>query len=61
VRLLEDRTVPSTLTVTSPLDNGAPGTLRSVVASAAPGDTVVFAKKLDGKTITLAQGQLTLT
>jgi hypothetical protein len=61
VRLLEDRTVPSTLTVTSPLDNGAPGTLRAVLASAAAGDTIDFAKKLDGKTITLTQGQLTLT
>src|SRR6516164_5085180 len=56
VRLLEDRAVPSTLTVTSPLDNGAPGTLRSVLASAALGDTIVFAKKLDGTTITLTQG-----
>ena len=32
IEALEDRTVPSTLTVTSALDNGSAGTLRAVIA-----------------------------
>jgi hypothetical protein len=47
---LEDRTVPSTFTVTS-LDDSGPGTLRAGVASGA--DTIKFAPGLHG-TITLA-------
>jgi hypothetical protein len=61
VRTLEDRTVLSTLTVTSPLDNGAAGTLRAALASASAGDTIKFAKKLDGQTITLTQGELAVS
>jgi len=52
--------VPSlaaTLTVTSNADDGSPGTLRSVIAAAAPGDTIDFAV---GGTIVLTQGQILL-
>src|SRR5438552_19217029 len=57
---LEDRTVLSTLTVTSPLDDGSAGTLRAVIGAASPGSTIVFASSLNNKTITLTQGQLNL-
>jgi hypothetical protein len=50
---LEDRTVPSTLTVLNNLDSGA-GSLRATIAAATPGDTIVFDPSLDGQTITLA-------
>jgi hypothetical protein len=50
---LEDRTVPSTLTVTSPLDDGSSGTLRSKLAAAAPGDTIQFANQLRDQTLIL--------
>jgi hypothetical protein len=59
VETLEDRTVPSTLTVTSALDKG-PGSLRDTITNAKSGDTIVFAPSLDGQTITLASDQLTL-
>jgi hypothetical protein len=49
---LEDRCVPSTLTVTSIADKGA-GSLRADIAAAQDGDTIVFAPGLVGKTITL--------
>ena len=49
---LEHRDVPSTLTVTSAADSGR-GSLRADIAAAHPGDTIVFAPKLDGKTIML--------
>jgi hypothetical protein len=55
---LEDRTVPSTLTVTSAADDGSAGTLRAVLAAAQSGDTIRFAHRLDGQTITLTLGQL---
>src|SRR5262249_44592887 len=58
---LEDRTVPSTLTVTSSADDGTSGTLRAVLAAASPGDTVNFAPSLNKQTITLTQGQLTVS
>jgi hypothetical protein len=51
---LEDRWLPSTLTVTNNLDSG-PGCLRAEIAAAQSGDTIVFANKLKGQTITLAQ------
>src|SRR4051794_10448768 len=57
---LEDRLTPSTLTVTSPLDDGSAGTLRAVIGAASPGSTIVFAPSLNNKTITLTQGQLNL-
>src|SRR5215469_18761840 len=56
---LEDRTVPSTLTVTNLLDSGA-GSLRGQITAAAAGDTIVFASGLSG-TITLTGGALNIT
>jgi hypothetical protein len=53
---LEDRTLPSTLTVTNLADSGH-GSLRARIAAAAPGDTIVFAPGLRG---TIALGS-TLT
>jgi hypothetical protein len=55
--------VPSAvLTVTSALDDGSAGTLRSVIASAASGDTIVFSNRLPSNIITLdsLKGQLTI-
>src|SRR5947209_3927714 len=54
---LEDRWVPSTLTVLNNLDSGA-GSLRADIAAAHNGDTIVFAPSLAGQTITLASGEL---
>jgi hypothetical protein len=58
---LEDRTVPSTLMVTSAADDGSAGTLRAVIAGANSGDTINFAPSLDGQTITLTRGELAIT
>lgn len=55
---LEARDVPSTLTVTSPLDDGSAGTLRADIAAAQSGDTIEFASTLAGQTIGLARGDL---
>jgi hypothetical protein len=55
---LEDRALPSTLTVTSATDDGSAGTLRAVLAASHDGDTIRFAPQLDGSTIALTQGQL---
>jgi hypothetical protein len=57
---LEERWLPSTLTVTNNLDSGA-GSLRADIAAAKSGDTIVFAPSLDGKTITLTSGMLSIT
>jgi hypothetical protein len=57
---LEDRCLPSTLTVTNTNDHGR-GSLRAEIAAAQNGDTIVFSSKLDGKTITLTTGELDLT
>src|ERR1700693_5359657 len=57
---LEDRTVPSTLTVANNLASGA-GSLRAALASAANGDTIAFAPSMSGKTITLTSGALNAT
>jgi hypothetical protein len=54
--ILEDRTLPSTLTVTNLLDSGD-GSLRDQVAASADGDTIVFDNSLRG-TITLTSGEL---
>src|SRR5919201_499193 len=56
---LEDRTLPSTLTVTNALDKGA-GSLRDTITNAKDGDTIVFASSLAGQTITLTSDQLTI-
>ena len=45
---LEDRTVPSTLTVTSAADDGSAGTLRAVLTAAHDGDAVQFAEQVEG-------------
>src|SRR5205807_2047036 len=57
---LEDRTVPSTLTVLNNLDRG-PGSLRAEIAAASSGDTIVFAHSLAHETITLTSGELAVT
>src|SRR5690349_2158216 len=54
--VLEDRTLLSTLLVRSVADDGSAGTLRAVLAAAHNGDTIQFARALDGQTITLTQG-----
>ncbi len=56
---LEDRTVPSTLTVTSAADSGA-GSLRAEITAAHSGDTITFDNRLRGQTITLTSGELVL-
>jgi hypothetical protein len=60
LELLEDRRLPSTLTVTSIYDNlyspPGDGTLRGEIASAQPGDTIIFAPGLN--TITLSGFEL---
>src|SRR5437899_2980127 len=60
LEMLEDRTLPSTLTVTNNLDSG-PGSLRYEIAQAAPGDTINFDSSLQGTTINLITGQLAIT
>jgi predicted outer membrane repeat protein len=57
---LEDRWLPSTLTVTNNLDSGT-GSLRADIAAAKSGDTINFAPSLDGQTITLTSGELAIT
>ena len=60
---MEDRTLLSTFVVTSPLDDGSAGTLRSKIAAAHSGDTIDFASSLAGDTITLNPtfGELLIT
>ena len=53
---LEDRSVPSTLTVSNLNDAGV-GSLRYELSQAQDGDTIVFANRLSG-TITLTSGEL---
>jgi hypothetical protein len=57
---LEDRRLLSTLTVRNINDSGS-GSLRAAITKANSGDTIVFAPKLDGQTITLTSGELQLT
>src|SRR5579872_6472508 len=57
---LEDRNLPSTLTVLNNLDSG-PGSLRAEIAAAHSGDTIQFASTLKGQTITLTSGELAIT
>jgi hypothetical protein len=59
LELLEDRRLPSTLTVTNNLDSSA-GSLRAEIAAARSGDTVVFASSLGGQTINLTSGELVI-
>src|SRR6516225_3866294 len=60
IEILEQRTVLSTWTVTSPGDDG-PGSLRAMIATAQNGDQIVFDDSLHGQTIRLTSGQLALT
>jgi hypothetical protein len=63
LEMLEDRRLPSTLTVTNTLDSGK-GSLRYEIAQAEKhpaNDTIVFAPSLDGQTITLTSGELDIT
>jgi hypothetical protein len=55
---LEDRSLPSTWTVTNLLDSGS-GSLRDQIAQAQEGDTIDFAADVRG-TITLTSGKLVL-
>jgi hypothetical protein len=57
---LEERTVPSTLTVSNNLDSGA-GSLRAAIKAANSGDTIVFSSSLNGQTITLTSGELAVS
>jgi hypothetical protein len=59
LEVLEDRALPSTLTVLNTLDSGA-GSLRAAITAAKSGDTIVFAPGLDGQTITLTSDQITI-
>jgi hypothetical protein len=56
---LEDRTVPSTLTVLNNFDSGS-GSLRDAIAHAKSGDTIQFAPSLNGQTITLTSDELAI-
>jgi hypothetical protein len=57
---LEDRWMPSTLTVTNNLDNGSAGSLRAEIAVANSGDTIEFAPSLSGQTIMLLNSELVI-
>jgi hypothetical protein len=57
---LEDRMLPSTLTVLNNLDSGT-GSLRAAITSAKSGDTILFASSLNGQTITLTSGELAIS
>src|SRR5260370_32397554 len=59
LELLEDRTLPSTLTVLNTHDSGA-GSLRDLLAAADTGDTIRFDHHLAGQTITLTSGELVI-
>jgi hypothetical protein len=61
LKVLEDRWMPSTLTVTNALDSNFKGSLRYEVAHANSKDTIVFAPSLDGRTITLIGSELDIT
>ncbi len=47
-------------TVVTNTSDGVPGSLRQIIASATPGDTITFATNLSGATILLNGGQLSL-
>ncbi len=62
LEVLEDRCMPSTLTVTNPGDDvNVAGTLRYDVAHAQSGDTILITPALHGAPIVLTQGELLLT
>lgn len=57
---LEGRAMLSTLTVLNNADSGH-GSLRAEIAAAQSGDTIVFAPSLNGQTIALSGGELSIT
>jgi hypothetical protein len=57
--VLEDRTLPSMLTVMTNADSGE-GSLRAVIAAAQNDDQIVFDPSLQGQTITLTSGELAI-
>jgi hypothetical protein len=59
VAALEGRKLLSTVKVTNNLDSGI-GSLRAAITKAQNNDTIVFAPKLDGQTITLTSGELVI-
>ena len=59
LEILEDRCLPSTLTVLNTNDSG-PGSLRAEIAAAQSGDTIVFDPSLAGQQIFLTSGQLVI-
>jgi hypothetical protein len=59
LEILEDRSLPSTLTVLNNFDSGA-GSLRNAIGHAKDGDTIVFAASLDGQTIVLSSDELAI-
>jgi hypothetical protein len=59
IAVLEDRQLLSTWTVSNNHDSG-PGSLRAEIAAAQSGDTIHFAGKLAGQTITLTCGELVI-
>jgi hypothetical protein len=59
LELLENRTLPSTLTVLNALDSGA-GSLRDAIGHAKDGDTIVFASSLNGQIIALTSDELAI-
>lgn len=65
LELLEDRTAPAVLTVTTAVDStnpaGEPGSLRAVLKLAADGDVITFAPALAGQMIQLAVEDLPVT
>jgi predicted outer membrane repeat protein len=56
---LEDRCLPSTLTVLNNADSGT-GSLRAEIAAAPNGATIVFASSMAGQTITLTSDELVI-
>src|SRR5262245_50575616 len=56
---LEDRALPSTLTVLNTADSG-PGSLRDTIALAQSGDTIDFAPAVFGHNIILTGGELVI-
>jgi predicted outer membrane repeat protein len=59
IEALEDRWLPSTLTVLNTADSGT-GSLRAEIAAASSGDTIVSDSSLNGQTITLTSGELVI-
>ena len=60
IEFLEDRCLPSALTVRNTNDSGA-GSLRADIAAAHSGDTIKFDPGLAGQTIALTSGELTIS